>query len=507
MTLQLQDARALKIGELLSKNPSDPVKELLGKIITEESIAKNIGYINISGITKPTMVATIEFLKALELKTHYSTTLLGSKANTKLPIAKDIVHFIFSLLPVECNVCSAQYVADDNERPEVICYICQRGCHPGCYSDAQVSVQSGILFFCSSCLPRIKTLHVEYGSPDSAKSVEKTPEAEPKEAKPKEAKPEEAKPKEGLKKPEDAGTTPDDLGISKIVGEFSPEEPAPKQRTTVNSGSQPAKKDFSVFAGRDICPLLLKGICPHGISGAGCNAFHPKRCNYFVAAGNDRRHGCTMKGRCKFYHPKLCENAVKLRTCLNQDCKEVHFRGTRRSMRETWKKRGMRDPRYGPPFRRERQPAYISEDIREKQQGYTPDLKSDFPPIESSKKADPRAINDGLLPTPPQKPCNATAENDNSKHFLMLLEQMKSDLSLQFSQQISNLFSKIQQPQQVTQVHVPSPLDHAVLMPAPTIGSQYQTHPFPMSQQSFQTNPPMSQQAFQTNPPYNPYVI
>ena len=50
-------------------------------------------------------------------------------------------------------------------------------------------------------------------------------------------------------------------------------------------------------------------------------------------ASNFKKHGpkgCRFGKRCKFYHPKLCQNSVELNVCLNQDCKEMHLPGTRR---------------------------------------------------------------------------------------------------------------------------------------------------------------------------------
>ena len=147
-------------------------------------------------------------------------------------------------------------------------------------------------------------------------------------------------------------------------------------------------------------------------------------------------------------------------------------------MRESqWKKRDTAwQPRNGPPFRRERQ-EYIS------------DIRNDFPPLDYKREA-PRATGEPLLPTPSQKvkQCNDTADNDNSKHFLLLLEQMKSDLSLQVSKQISNLFAQLQQqPQQLPPpqpVPPPTPLEPQMLM-----SSQYQVQPFPMTQHVYHPLP------------------
>ena len=80
------------------------------------------------------------------------------------------------------------------------------------------------------------------------------------------------------------------------------------------------------------CPDLLKGVCPFGWTGSGCSYYHPKRCIKYCKSGSIRHNpiGCPYGGRCRFFHPELCENSLKLGKCLVLDCRKVHLVGTAR---------------------------------------------------------------------------------------------------------------------------------------------------------------------------------
>ena len=86
-----------------------------------------------------------------------------------------------------------------------------------------------------------------------------------------------------------------------------------------------------------ICPRLLKGVCPHGISGrtrssssATCEAYHPKRCRKYCANGPDPKYGCKKAASCHYYHPSLCKSSVRERKCFNKDCPSTHLKRTQR---------------------------------------------------------------------------------------------------------------------------------------------------------------------------------
>ena len=100
----------------------------------------------------------------------------------------------------------------------------------------------GIFFFCSECIPSIEKLKQEDTEPPAKKQTDDTPTSATQEH----GEPEQLE--EDVKKPSV------DTGV-------------PKLKSDTNSKVE------------DICPLLLKGTCPHGLTGANCtNGRHPVRC-------------------------------------------------------------------------------------------------------------------------------------------------------------------------------------------------------------------------------------
>ena len=99
-------------------------------------------------------------------------------------------------------------------------------------------------------------------------------------------------------------------------------------RNTVRSQHNPAVDN------RPICTFLKQGRCKHGLSGktdGTCPHRHPQTCRKFLANGNRNRGGCKRGESCYFFHPQLCFSSLQSRTCLREDCKFVHIKGTRRS--------------------------------------------------------------------------------------------------------------------------------------------------------------------------------
>ena len=82
----------------------------------------------------------------------------------------------------------------------------------------------------------------------------------------------------------------------------------------------------------EICPLLIEGKCPNGISGKGCRYQHKKMCRNYCSFGSKDMHkaGCRFGEKCKYLHPKLCQNSVTMKMCLNEDCKLTHLKYTKR---------------------------------------------------------------------------------------------------------------------------------------------------------------------------------
>ena len=94
----------------------------------------------------------------------------------------------------------------------------------------------------------------------------------------------------------------------------------------------PAKTMHEKSYGK-ICNKYLKSICPYGISGKGCNLYHPKMCRPFTKFGPKGKRGCNKGDSCSYFHPKLCFNSLKpvtQRVCTNQTCGFFHLPKTRR---------------------------------------------------------------------------------------------------------------------------------------------------------------------------------
>ena len=78
------------------------------------------------------------------------------------------------------------------------------------------------------------------------------------------------------------------------------------------------------------CTFYKQNICKFGISGKGCQFFHPKMCQRLLSNGNNNRKGCNKDGKCNYFHPPMCRNSLNKRLCTNLDCSYMHIRGTKR---------------------------------------------------------------------------------------------------------------------------------------------------------------------------------
>ena len=131
-----------------------------------------------------------------------------------------------------------------------------------------------------------------------------------------------------------ATTSDQDLHENK-ANESSPSE----QKNNADESIQPEKHDKKTKS--SICKGYLKGVCPHRVTGKRkiegqrCRYSHPQRCTKYCKYGDSSCYGCKRGINCKFLHPILCKNSVKLKTCLKHDCKFTHLKGTKRKTEET----------------------------------------------------------------------------------------------------------------------------------------------------------------------------
>ena len=81
------------------------------------------------------------------------------------------------------------------------------------------------------------------------------------------------------------------------------------------------------------CPLLIKGECPHGISGkksGGCKFRHRSRCFKYMKWCDKHSNGCKQL-QCSKLHPDLCVRSLALE-CFDKKCQaKLHTKMCKRS--------------------------------------------------------------------------------------------------------------------------------------------------------------------------------
>ena len=99
-----------------------------------------------------------------------------------------------------------------------------------------------------------------------------------------------------------------------------------------------------------ICDHYTKDTCAFGISGKGCESYHPKMCRRFVKFGSHGKRGCSKGTSCLYFHPKLCNKSLKpisQRVCTNQSCRYFHLPRTKRH--QSYEKRGQTSTSFRQP--------------------------------------------------------------------------------------------------------------------------------------------------------------
>ena len=282
----------LFIGKVKALTTVTEVKEFFDTYIPEESIEKNVALLKSAKIKADTLKLASELLSSMNADfPQPAKEISASKATTKEAIARDIVRFIHRCREMTCLKCSTDYVpfSSTNTGSVVTCHFCHTPSHLGCYADSELDPEAGVVFVCPPCLgSQIPPIHV-------------APPPEPEQT-----------------------AAPNSPAADQLSSQSSTEavrEPVVERHKS--------KKTLLYDRSKAVCPLLLEGNCPHGISGKGCANYHPPWCFKFQNNGRGGERGCHIADdRCTYFHPQLCQNAVKQGICLNKPCKRVHIRGT-----------------------------------------------------------------------------------------------------------------------------------------------------------------------------------
>ena len=178
-----------------------------------------------------------------------------------------------------------------------------------------------------------------------------------------------------------------------------------------------------------ICEAYKKRECPHGltgkrlINGKPCSSTHPPRCFRYCKHGDNKRLGCSKGNDCKYLHPKLCNNSVLKRVCLNEDCQYTHLKHTRRHQdnRANGNMNTERDNR-----REGRHASYIPG--KQTQIQFNSESSSPYTPTIQKRRRSTAPLKDLK---------SAADESDSSSFLLQLIENMKEGIILQMSEKLT----------------------------------------------------------------------
>ena len=205
--------------------------------------------------------------------------------NAKKPeLALMVLERLATLFLEPCRLCSNYYNVGLDVTPLLKCYFCGQGCHNDCYKTHQQCNNNGLFFICLSC--------------------------ESEEIKNKQLSKKKSKPVDTVAA--STQTVP--------VIDNTPPITAPKKTMQERSYGK-------------ICDQFMLNTCPYGISGKGCEFYHPKICRSYVRFGPHGKRGCNKGASCDYFHPKLCNKSLKpisQRVCANLSCPFFHLPRTKR---------------------------------------------------------------------------------------------------------------------------------------------------------------------------------
>ena len=224
----------------------------------------------------------------------------------KADILDSLLVALERLLPEQCDKCQAEYTVSRESSPAMQCSGCQQGFHQECLEELvgkpELPAFPGQMYWlCPHCSPKFSLMTVvgQDGKAEKPRSkrVVKEPVTDPP--------PPQQTAEEAQQTAED-NVTPDNS---------TPKEPVPPAAPLPD------------------CPLLVRGGCPHGMSGKKngvCKYLHRARCNNYMKWGDKVDKGC-KKVPCEKLHPLVCPRSLDLK-CLEKSCDvKLHTRKCQRS--------------------------------------------------------------------------------------------------------------------------------------------------------------------------------
>ena len=238
--------------------------------------------------------------------------------NTRSKLARRIVLEIKSLYPSVCSECTVEYTVMPGNQPKYRCWICLQGAH-NCEAftgkmeiyTSQPSQLTGLVWLCFDCLAVNKC---SGDNDDSNPSGFGTPIPND----------------ESVSSQNDSSSKDlDKQNIQQLQQKLEPKLEAAKKEQELSESKPNTCKH--------VCPRLIKGTCPHGISGKKtadgkekCDLFHPKRCTRYMRYYTHETKGCNEGENCAYLHVNLCNSSVETKKCKDINCRSMHLSGTKR---------------------------------------------------------------------------------------------------------------------------------------------------------------------------------
>lgn len=297
--------------------------------------------------------------------------------------AEEVVLRIQNLLPDMCHLCKTEYCIKLTDVPAISCVKCGQGCHNQCVlplvnlneedlvgkspseRDTLVNPNGaiGLFYVCGACqdttIPskeegmlaqykndnnietvvsdlRRETFDVESAAlSEDASGVHQPPP------------PDEPTPPGAHHQPPPTSDEPTLSGAHNQPPHPSDEptphtpshNPATQKQSTQPSRMLPqsnASLPGTTEQSNRVCRYYKRSRCKYGISGkkegvGTCPFNHPKPCKKLIENGNHGPRGCDKGSACESFHPRMCHKSLRERTCIDNSCKFVHVKGTRRN--------------------------------------------------------------------------------------------------------------------------------------------------------------------------------
>ena len=416
--------------------PEESTRDILNSYELNKPPSENIKYLSSVKFSREKLLATVNYIKSLTAQ--YPTIvqrITQRNSRSKINYAGDISIFIHGINPIPCQACDNNYVHTsvvNTDENNLKCFVCNRHSHKACYG-GYTEIKIGFHFICAICISnekeKVDTVEVTLSS-DQTTPVEVTHSSD--------------------QTPPAITPTQDGAQISLSPTSDSGHIPASQPRTNLeytddnedesDDGSRIRRSpEIQNRVKEKVCPMFLDNICPHGITGRNCSFNHPPTCTRYSKYGEDRYKGCTRGKECYYYHPRLCQNSVAMRLCLNKKtCKDVHLVGTSRGKpRQEHNNSNYRDRQEGRHYNdsnnRDRQQIresnntnYRATDNRRARQHNTQSQAQT-----QMQMWDQPEVNN------PENNHKDSNDTDRSNHFLLkYLEEMKSDLEKSLARQV-----------------------------------------------------------------------